>query len=116
MTVNDVLNYNSIIKNIIDGGMNISNLVKFKMLGMLKQFEPIVQNVETIRNEQITKFGTTNENGVVGVFEPIKENFENADEYDKAVKEYEDTIKKLTEAMNEVIFHLKYELLKHHFQ
>ena len=57
MKVKEVLNYNRIIKAIIDNADDVNSLVKFKLLGMLKQFEPIVTNFETIRDEKIVKYG-----------------------------------------------------------
>ena len=57
MLVKDVLKYNRIIKAIIDNTTDVNALVKFKLLGMLKQFEPTILNYETIRVEKINEYG-----------------------------------------------------------
>lgn len=103
MKVKEVLNYNRIIKAIIDNANDVNSLVKFKLLGMLKQFEPIVANFETIRDEKIVKYGKTTEDGQTAIISPKKDDFENDEEFEKASKEYEDIIKKFTSEMDEVL-------------
>lgn len=103
MTINDVLNYNRIIKSLIDNATDINTLVKFKMLGMVKQFEPVIQNFNTIRDDLIGKYGTENEGGAVGIFEPKKEDYESDEEFNKAIKKYEDTIKSFNEEIESVV-------------
>lgn len=103
MKVKEVLNYNRIIKAIIDNANDVNSLVKFKLLGMLKQFEPIVANFETIRDEKIVKYGKTTEDGQTAIVPPKKDDFENDEEFEKASKEYEDIIKKFTSEMDEVL-------------
>lgn len=103
MKVKEVLNYNRIIKAIIDNANDVNSLVKFKLLGMLKQFEPIVANFETIRDEKIVKYGKTTEDGQIAIISPKKDDFENDEEFEKASKEYEDIIKKFTSEMDEVL-------------
>ena len=103
MKVSEILDYNNVIKAIIDNAKDVNALVKFRLLGMCKQFEPIVANFETIRQEKIAQYGTTDENGNVGIFVPKKEDFENDDDYKKASEEFETTIEKFTADLNEVL-------------
>jgi len=103
MTVNNILNYNTIIKNLIDNASDINSLVKFKLLGMLKQFEPVVQNFEAVREEQIKKFGKEDGNGGFGIIAPVKDDFEDEKEFEKAQAEFEETIKKFSDALDEVL-------------
>lgn len=103
MTVNDVLNYNQILKDIIDNAKDINALIKFRFLGMLKQFEPIVSSFEAIRNDKIKKYGTTKENGDVGIFEPRKEEFNSDEDYEVALKKYDDTMNKFINELSEVV-------------
>lgn len=103
MTINDVLNYNKAIMTIIDNINNIPALVKFKMLGMCKQFEPIVSNFDSIRQDKIRQYSNNKEDGSSGIIMPNKDDFENDDEYTKAVAEYEDCIKKFTDDIKELL-------------
>ena len=103
MKVSKILDYNNVIKAIIDNAKDVNTLVKFRLLGMCKQFEPIVANFETIRQEKIVQYGTTDENGNVGIFAPKKEDFENDDDYKKASEEFETIIEKFTVDLNEVL-------------
>ena len=103
MKVSEILDYNNVIKAIIDNAKDVNALVKFRLLGMCKQFEPIVANFETIRQEKIAQYGTTDENGNVGIFAPKKENFENDDDYKKSSEEFETTIERFTADLNEVL-------------
>ena len=103
MKVKDILNYNSIIKDIVNNSTNISALTKFKMLGMLKQFEPIITNYEVVRNEKIKEYGVLTDNGNYGIFVPQKNDFENDEDYQKAVDQYENVINQFDADMNEVV-------------
>lgn len=102
MKVKDILNYNRIIKNIIDSNTDINALIKFKMLGMLKQFEPVIANYEIVRNDKIKEYGTFTENGNYGIFVPQKDNYDNEDDYQKAIAQYEETFNKFDADMNEI--------------
>lgn len=102
MKVKDILNYNRIIKNIIDSNTDINALIKFKMLGMLKQFEPVITNYEIVRNDKIKEYGTFTENGNYGIFVPQKDNYDNEDDYQKAIAQYEETFSKFDADMNEI--------------
>lgn len=103
MTVEQVLNYNRIIKIIIDDSKDVNSLVKFRLLGMAKQFEPIVFNFETIQQDKIKEYGTMNENGNIGIYPPKKEDFESDEDFEKATNEFEETIKKFSTDLNEVL-------------
>ena len=103
MTVKEILDYNRAIKAIVDNAPDVNALVKFRLLGMCKQFEPIVNNFETIREEKIIKYGTTNEMGNTGIFAPKEENFDTSDDYKKAIEEYGDIMKKFSSELDEVL-------------
>ena len=102
MTVNEVLNYNQIIKSIIDNATDINALIKFKLLGMCKQFEPIVENFEKVRQDKIREFGTKNEDGNIGIVPPEKDKYENDEDFEKAQKEFNDAVDKFNKAIEEV--------------
>lgn len=60
MKIGEVLNWNGALKSIVDDkNVEVSALIKFKMLGMIRKFEPVVADFERIRNEKITEYGTT---------------------------------------------------------
>lgn len=103
MTTKDILKYNDIIKNLIDNATDVSGLIKFKFLGMLKQFEPVIQNYETIRNELINKYGKSDGNGGVGIFLPQKDDYESDEDFNNAMKEYEDTVSKLNKELDKIL-------------
>lgn len=103
MTINDVLSYNRIIKSFIDNATDVNSLIKFKMLGMVKQFEPVVQNFNTIRDDLIGKYGEENEDGAIGIFEPKKENYESDKEFEDAMKKYGNTIKSFNEEIESIV-------------
>ena len=66
MRLKDILNINQILKMIIDNSeLNIDTLLKFKLLGIMKNIEVLVNNFEIIRNEKIREYGkeTEDENG-----------------------------------------------------
>lgn len=66
MKLKDILNINQILKMIIDNSeLNIDVLLKFKLLGIMKNIEVPINNFETIRNDKIREYGkeTEDENG-----------------------------------------------------
>ena len=66
MRLKDILNINQILKIIIDNSeLNIDTLLKFKLLGIMKNIEILVNNFEIIRNEKIREYGkeTEDKNG-----------------------------------------------------
>lgn len=103
MTVKEVLKYNDIIKAIIDQAKDVNALVKFRLLGMCKQFEPIVANFETVRQGKILEYGTPTEDGNTGIIQPKKEDFENEEDFNKAMEEFQETIRKFNADLDEVI-------------
>ena len=62
----NVLEINNVLKAIIDNTeLKIDALFKFKLLGIMKNFEIPIANFEVIRNEKIKEYGkeTEDENG-----------------------------------------------------
>ena len=103
MTVNQVLDYNSIIKVIIDNAKDVDVKIRFKFLGMINQFKPIVDNFETIRQEKISEYGSINKDGQIGIFKPIRDDYETNTEFTEALRKYDDTIAKFTKELQEVL-------------
>lgn len=103
MIVGKILEYNNAIKSIIDNAGDVSSLAKFKLLGILKQFEPVEKNVEQMRNELIQKYGKAYEDGSFGIKEPKRENFENDEEYDATYTEFEEAFKGYTSELEAIL-------------
>ena len=87
----NVLEINNVLKQIIDNTeLKIDALFKFKLLGIMKNFEIPIANFEVIRNEKIKEYGKEledeNGNKSIGI-----------DANDK------DTIVKFSEDINKVI-------------
>lgn len=77
MKLKEILNLNQIIKLIIDNNnLKIDSLLKFRLLGILKDIEPSVSNFEIIRNENICEFGqpVNDENGNIISYEIPQDN------------------------------------------
>ena len=82
-----VLDLNAMLKAIIDNTeLKIDSLLKFKLLGILKNIEIPVNNFEAVRNEKIREYGKENDEGNIGISADDKESME-----------------KFTKDMNEVI-------------
>ena len=82
-----VLDLNAMLKAIIDNTeLKIDSLLKFKLLGVLKNIEIPVNNFETVRNEKIREYGKENDEGNIGISADDTESME-----------------KFTKDMNEVI-------------
>lgn len=103
MKLETILQYNDIFKNLIDNAKEINALVKFRLLGIVKQFEPIVTNFEIVREEKIRQYGKQQENGSVGIIPPDKDKFENEEEYNKAEAEFHDAVAAFNTDMNELL-------------
>ena len=103
MTNGEVLNYNRIIKNLIDNTTEINALVKFKLLGMLKQFEPVVQNYEMVREDFIKNHGTYDESGRFGIFPPERKDDVSDEDYNKEVDEFEKIMTEFNTALDEIL-------------
>lgn len=67
LKVSQILNINEYLKKIIDTEKNVDVLFKFKLLGIMKEFEPTVTNFDFIRNEKIAEYGTKSDDGMVSI-------------------------------------------------
>lgn len=103
MKLETILQYNDIFKNLIDNAKEINALVKFRLLGIVKQFEPIVTNFEIVREEKIRQYGKQQENGSIGIVSPDRDKFENEEEYNKAETEFHDAVAAFNADMNELL-------------
>lgn len=103
MTIRELLDYNSSIKAIIDNAKDVNALVKYKLLTMCKQIEPIEETVEKVRLEIINKYGTKKEDGSVGIWEPARDDYENDSDYDEAVTKYHSNIEQFQNDMNSLL-------------
>ena len=82
-----VLDLNAMLKAIIDNTeLKIDSLLKFKLLGILKNIEIPVNSFEAIRNEKIREYGKENDEGNISISADDTESME-----------------KFTKDMNEVI-------------
>lgn len=70
LKLSEVLNLNNVIKAIInepDKNTKTDALLKFKLLGIMKNIELHVANFEVIRNEKIREYGKTDENNNISI-------------------------------------------------
>ena len=82
-----LLDLNAMLKAIIDNTeLKIDSLLKFKLLGILKNIEIPVNNFEAVRNEKIREYGKENDEGNIGISADDTESME-----------------KFTKDMNEII-------------
>ena len=66
--LSNVLELNNMLKAIIDNTeLKIDSLLKFKLLGILKNIEIPVNNFEAVRNEKIIEYGKENDEGNIGI-------------------------------------------------
>ncbi len=64
LKLSEVLNINQALKNIIDNPpTKLNSLMKFKMLGILREIDPTVSNFDIIYNEKIIEYGEKQKNG-----------------------------------------------------
>ena len=103
MKVSEAIRYSDVIKSIVDKAPDVSALVKFKLLGMAKQLQPVVDSFETVRREKIFKYGTSDGNGGASILEPKREDFENDEDYNKALSNYKETVTKMSKELEEVL-------------
>ena len=103
LTVGKVMNYNKIIKAIVDNATDVNALVKFRLLGMCKQFELIVANFEIVRDEKIKQYGTVKDNGNIGIITPVRTDFENDEEFNEAMENFKNTVDKFNKEIAEVL-------------
>lgn len=102
MKLQEILQYNDIFKNLIDNAKDINILVKFRLLGIMKQFEPYIANYQLIREEQIRQYGTQQENGSIAVIPPSKDNFENDEDFEAAEASFKESIDQITKILGEL--------------
>ena len=63
-----VLELNNMLKAIIDNTeLKIDSLLKFKLLGILKNIEIPVNSFEAVRNEKIREYGKENDEGNISI-------------------------------------------------
>ena len=63
-----ILELNNMLKAIIDNTeLKIDSLLKFKLLGILKNIEIPVNSFEAVRNEKIREYGKENDEGNIGI-------------------------------------------------
>lgn len=103
MTVREILKYNNTMKAIIDNAKDVNSLVKFKLLGVMKQFENTVANTENMRIELLGKYGETEDNGMIIIKEPNRDDFDKEEDYKKAFDDYEKNYNQFMEEYNTIL-------------
>lgn len=89
LKLSEVLNINQSLKAIIDDvDVKIDTLLKFKLLGIMKAIETIVDNYEQIRNEKIREYGKETDDGHMYISSEDKE----------AIKKFNDDLSKIIES------------------
>ena len=59
LKLGEVLTINENIKNVIENkDLKLDALFKFRLLGIMKQFESFVNNFNVVRNEEVVEYGT----------------------------------------------------------
>ncbi len=87
LKLKDVLNLNNALKAIIDE-IDIDALLKFRLLGIMKEIENHVTNFNLICNEKISEFGTRDEEGNITIPSEDKE----------AIRKFNDVMRKVTDS------------------
>lgn len=87
LKLKDVLNLNNALKAIIDE-IDIDALLKFRLLGIMKEIENHVTNFNLICNEKISEFGTKDEEGNITIPSEDKE----------AIRKFNDVMRKVTDS------------------
>lgn len=103
VTVKEILKYDDTLRNLIDNGTQMNSKIKFRFLNMRKQFEPIVENFQKMREEILQKYAETREDGTMGIFAPEKEKFDSDEAFDKAVAEFQSTVDKFNDEVNKIL-------------
>ena len=89
-----VINANEILKRLIENkDLNINCILKFKLLGIMKELEPVVANFEYVKNEKIKEYGKETEDGKIS---------SNEDDDPEAFKKYSKDIQELVSTTVEV--------------
>ena len=73
--IGQILNFDRIIKNIIENEKDVNIVFKFKLLGIRKAFGTVVANTDVIRNDLIVKYGKEDENKKYSIDQKDEENF-----------------------------------------
>ena len=102
MKVNEILQYDETMKNLIDN-TTMDAKIKFRFLNMRKQFEPVVQNFQQMREEILQKYSEKKEDGSMGIFEPERDAFESDKDYDAALKKFQDTVESFQKDVNSIL-------------
>ena len=64
LSLSEVLNINRVLISIIDNSQTkVDALLKFRLLGIIKELEPLISNFDFIRNEKIMEYGEKTEDG-----------------------------------------------------
>ena len=102
MLVRDVLKYDDIMRDLIDNSQ-LNAKIKFRFLNMRKQFEPIVQNFQSVREEILKKHSETKEDGTMGIFAPERDKFESEEAYNEAVTSFEKTVEAFNKDIDPIL-------------
>jgi len=74
----EIIYANQVLKTVIDNAdIEITPKLKFKLLGIMKEFEPIISNFEVIRNELISQYGTKDDEGHISINREDTESMKN---------------------------------------
>lgn len=78
MKLQEIIYANQVLKTVIDNAdIEITPKLKFKLLGIMKEFEPIISNFEVIRNELISQYGTKDDDGHISINREDTESMKN---------------------------------------
>lgn len=78
MKLQEIIYANQVLKTVIDNAdIEITPKLKFKLLGIMKEFEPIISNFEVIRNELISQYGTKDDEGHISINREDTESMKN---------------------------------------
>ena len=78
MKLQEIIYANQVLKTVIDNAdIEITPKLKFKLLGIMKEFEPIISNFEVISNELISQYGTKDDEGHISINREDTESMKN---------------------------------------
>lgn len=84
MKLQEIIYANQVLKTVIDNAdIEITPKLKFKLLGIMKEFEPIISNFEVIRNELISQYGTKDDEGHISI---NREDTESMKDFNNAIQ------------------------------
>lgn len=93
LKLKDVLKLNNALKAIIDD-IDIDALLKFRLLGIMKEIEGHVSNFNVICNEKIAEYGKKDDEGNIAIPSEDKE----------SIRKFNDVMRKVTDS--EVSIHV----------